>query len=355
VHSAMYWFHHDHTKERLVKAKAAVDEALKLDPSLPEAHTSLGYYYYWGFLDYANALKELGTAQKSRPNDSRLLLGIGAVQRRQGKFELAATTMTKATELDPRSSELARNTSQTFRLLRNYSEAERFIDQAIALAPDLTEGYWEKALTYLLWKGDTQKAKAVIQQASTIAGREGDQGILLIRVLVEKFDGNYEEALAMISSGPMKPYDDQFQFIPRAQFFAEVYGLMKRPDLERAYYDSARVTLERKVQEQPEDARYHSALGIAYACLGRKQDAVREGKLGVELLPISKEARRGTYRVRDLARIYTMVGEKDLALDQLELLLTKPSDISAPLLRIDPTWTPLRNNPRFQKLIAENK
>ncbi|MEK6570496.1 MAG: tetratricopeptide repeat protein, partial [Bacteroidota bacterium] len=143
--------------------------------------------------------------------------------------------------------------------------------------------------------------------------------------------------------------------IPRAQLFAEVYGLMKQRELERAYYDSARVLLERKIFEQPEDARFHSALGIAYAGLGRKEEAIREGKRGVELLPISKEAWRGTYRVRDLARIYVMVGEYSAGLDQLEILLSRPSNMSAPWLRIDPTWAPLRNDPRFQKLIAENR
>ncbi|MEK6569894.1 MAG: tetratricopeptide repeat protein, partial [Bacteroidota bacterium] len=245
AHSAMYWFHYDHTKERLAKAKAAVDEALRLDPGLPEAHASLGYYYYWGYLDYENALKELALAQKIRPNDSELLLGIGAVQRRQGKFELAAATMTKASELDPRSSQLAFNTAQTYALLRNYPEAERFADRAISLAPDLISRYTYKAFLYLLWSGDTKRAKALLQQASTIAGAEDDQEILLNRALIEMFDGNYREALGVISSGPMKPFDDQFQFIPRAQLFAEVYGLMKQRELERAYYDSARVLLER--------------------------------------------------------------------------------------------------------------
>jgi len=355
AHSAMYWFHYDHTKERLVRAKTTVDEALKLDPGLPEAHASLGYYYYWGYLDYDNALKELVLAQKSRPNDSRILLGIGAVQRRQGKFDSAAATMTKATELDPRSSELAFNTAETYGLLRSYPEAERFNDRAIALAPDLTPPYNYKAHLYLVWGGEIKKAREVLQRTSMIAGAEEDQEILLTRALIEMFEGNYKEALAVISSSPSKPFDDQFQFIPRVQLLAEVYGLMNQRELQRAYHDSARILLERKILEQPEDARFHSALGISYAGLGRKEEAIREGKRGVELLPISKEAWRGTYRVRDLAKIYVMVGEYAAALDQLEVLLSRPSEISASWLRIDPTWAPLRNDPRFQKLIAEKR
>ena len=353
-HSAMYWFHYDHTKERLQRSKSAVDEALRLDPGLPDAHASLGYYYYWGFLDYDNALKELTLALKSRPNDSRALLGIGSVERRQGKFDLAATTMTQASEFDPRSSELAFNTAQTYALLRNYPEAERFIDRSISLTPDLTSRYVYKASFSVLWKGDTKTARTIVQQAYGIASAEGDDAVFLFRVFLDMFDGNYRGALDVVSSGPARPFDDQFQYIPKAQLFADVYGLMKRRDLERAYYDSARALVERKILEQPDDARFHSALGIAYAGLGRKADAIREGKRAVELLPISREAWRGTYRVRDLARIYVMVGEHSAAIDELVTLLSRPSDISAAWLRIDPVWAPLRENSRFQKLIASN-
>ncbi|MBI4547736.1 MAG: hypothetical protein HY707_07145, partial [Ignavibacteriae bacterium] len=215
--------------------------------------------------------------------------------------------------------------------------------------------YAYKARLYLVWNGDTKRARSVLQQALNITGAEDEQFIFLIRVLAEMFDGNYKEALGVISSGPTKPFDDQYQFIPKTQLFAEVYGLMKQQELERAYYDSARVLIERKISDQPDDARFHSALGIAYAGLGRKEDAIREGKRGVELLPISKEAWRGTYRVRDLARIYVMVGEYSAALDQLDILLSRPSDISASWLRIDPTWITLRSNPRFQKLVEEKK
>jgi eukaryotic-like serine/threonine-protein kinase len=355
AHSALYWFHYDHTKERLDKAKAAVDEALRLHPDLPEGHSSLGYYYYWGFLDYDNALKELALAQKSRPNDARVLLGIGAVQRRQGKFELAAATMVKASELDPRSSELAFNSAQTYALLRDYAEAQRYIDHAISVAPDVISRYTFKALYCLVSSGDIKTARAVMQQASSIAGAEDDMAVLFMRSWIEMFDGNYKGALALASSKPDGPFDDQFQFIPRAQLLAEIHGLMGQRELERSDYGSARTVLEARVKEQPDDARFHSALGIAYAGLGRKQDAIRDGKLGVELLPISKEAWRGTYRVRDLARIYTMVGEQSAALDLLTDLLSRPSDLSGAWLRIDPIWLPLRNNPRFQKLIAENK
>jgi tetratricopeptide (TPR) repeat protein len=130
---------------------------------------------------------------------------------------------------------------------------------------------------------------------------------------------------------------------------------MKKKELAKKYYEEARSILETKIQEQPEDARLHSSLGITYAGLGRKQDAIREGKLAVEMLPVSKEAMRGPSRVEDLAKIYVMVGEFDAAIGQLEFLLSRPGKISIPLLRLDPAWNPLRDHPRFKKLVDEGK
>ena len=107
-------------------------------------------------------------------------------------------------------------------------------------------------------------------------------------------------------------------------------------------------------QCRPEEQKSLNApllLGIAYACLGRVDDAIREGKMGVELLPVSKEAMNGATRVRSLAQIYVMTGEYDAAVDQLEFLLSRPGELSVALLRIDPIWDPLREHPRFQRLL----
>jgi len=126
---------------------------------------------------------------------------------------------------------------------------------------------------------------------------------------------------------------------------------MSKKELAKKYYDDARSILESKIEERPEDERFHSSMDIAYAGLGRKEDALRGGKLGVELLPVTKDAWRGTLRVADLARIYVMVGEHDAAIDQLEFLLSIPGELSIPLLRLEPAWAPLRDHPRFKRLL----
>jgi len=358
-HAIMYWYYYDRSEERLAMAKEAVDKAFQLNPELPETHRALGFYYYWGHLDYDRALEQFAIARKSQPNDSVLLAGIGFVHRRQGKIEKAAVTLEKALQLDPRSAYIASNLGETFMLLRKYPEAERYFNRAISLSPDWPMPYaWTyacKAQLYLLWEGSTEKARAVVEQALQNIGSVEDPFLFFPCVLLEIFDGDYQKALDRLSSGTLEAFESQFYFVPKAQLYAQINELMGNQQLEQSYYESARSILESKIQEQPEDGRLHSALGIAYAGLGRKEDALREGKLGVELLPVTKEAWRGLYRVEALAKIYVMVGEFDEAIDQLEFLLSRPGWISIPLLRLDPAWDPLRDHPRFKKLIEAGK
>jgi Flp pilus assembly protein TadD len=170
-------------------------------------------------------------------------------------------------------------------------------------------------------------------------------------VLNERFSGNYKDALAIFSAGLTKPLDTQFAYVPPALQIGELYGLLGKAELARAYSDSARITLEELIRNQPEDARYHSSLGMAYAGLGRKDDAVREGQRGMELLPVSREAWRGARRARDMAKISVMVGNYTQAIEILKMLSSVPSEVSRTSLRIDPVWEPLRGLPEYQNLV----
>ena len=352
-HSWMYWAYYDRTDERLNKAKEAVDRALELKPDLPEAHLALGYYYYWGSWDYDRALEQFAIAQKNQPNNSELIAAIGFVQRRQGKFEQAVTNLKKAAELNPRSYKQAEEVATTYLSMRKYPEAEYYSDRAISLAPDWPPAYSEKLWLYVISEGDTKKARKVLQEAT---GKVNVSQLVADLVWLDILDGDYQTALDRLP-GPTAFIDaygnnDTISYLLTK---ARIYGLLNQPQLKLACYDSARIILENKVQSRPSDAPFLSPLGLAYAGLGRKEQAIREGKKGVELLPVSKDAFEGPDYVQNLAQIYVMVGDYDSAIDQLEYLLSIPSDISIPYLRIDPTWAPLRNHPRFQKLLARNK
>jgi tetratricopeptide (TPR) repeat protein len=120
----------------------------------------------------------------------------------------------------------------------------------------------------------------------------------------------------------------------------------------RTYYDSSRTLVLGRLKESPETATLHSSLGIALAGLGQTEQAVQEGLRGVELLPVSRDALDGPNRMRDLARIYVMVGDHEAALDQLEALFALPvwNPLSAQLLGADRMWAPLGKYPRFRRL-----
>jgi len=353
THASMYWSYYDRTEERLGMAKKAVDKALQLAPDSPETHFALGHYYYQGHLDYDRALEEFAIARKNLPNDSDLLSFIGYVQRRQGKFEEALANIKRASELDPLSNSITITFVETFQLMRNYPEAMRYSNRAISLAPDFPNAYSLKAWLYLFWEGSTEKARAVVEDALKNI-RSPEEFRIGWLIILDVYEGNYQKALDGLSL-KSKDIDIQLYFIPRAIRYAEIYRYMNENELSKKYYDEGRNILEAKIQQQPDDARFHSALGIAYAGLGRKQDAIREGRLAVELLPVNKDAYRGFHRAKDLAQIYVMVGEFDAAIDQLEFLLSIPGDLSVPLVRLEPVWAPLREHPRFKKLLEAKK
>ena len=330
----------DGTPERLAKTKAAVDRAFELQPGLAEGHVALGYYYYRGFRDYDRALEEFRIAQKTLPNNKAVLGGTGTIYRRQGKWEEALTAEKKLLAMDPRNALYAYDLGVTYGLLRKYAEAQRYFDLCISLRPDEETGYHSSADNLIHWKGDTKSARAILKRApQKNSGPDVDAWFWL-----EFMDRRYQAALDVLSSPNADALDK-----PLAE--GRAYLHMNKPELADASFDTARKQFEKELQERPDNPRIHRSLGIAYAGLGRKEEAIREGKRAVELLPVSKDAIWGPNLVLNLASIYVLVGEENAAIDQLEYLLSIPSPLSVSLLRIDPRWDPLRKNPRFQKLL----
>ena len=165
---------------------------------------------------------------------------------------------------------------------------------------------------------------------------------------IDLYDGAAQEAIKRLPSEPWSTSDPQGVLLQ-----AQIYGLAGQQQLEKSCYESAMKILKARIQQRPEEAGYHSSLGIAYAGLGRKQDAIREGKAGVDLMPIGKDALNGFSQVEELARIYAMVGEYDESIRLLEYLMSIPGDLGIGALRLDPAWKPLRDKPRFQTLLLK--
>jgi TolB-like protein/Flp pilus assembly protein TadD len=350
AHSRMYHFGFDLTEERISMAKEAVDRALELQPDLPSAHLALGNYYYYCLKDYAKALETLSIAEKGLPNSIGILKTTAFIRRRQGEFREAIRLLKKAFELSPQDDNTAANIGLSYTALREYPEADFYFDRTLSLAPDQLWAYAFKANNYWLWEGKTKNARFILDKAPL----KEDPLYVFSRFLLEYIDKNYESALDLLSSTSVEIVEGAEMFLPKSALIGQAHQAMGRPELARASFDSARALLERAVKERPEDPRVHRSLGSVYAALGQKDKAIREGKLAVELYPVSKDALWGPIYVLNLAWIYVLVGENEAALDKLEYLLSIPcADVSAPVLRADPAWDPLRDLPRFQKLLKK--
>jgi serine/threonine-protein kinase len=258
--------------------------------------------------------------------------------------------MERAAELDPRSVTVLGDLCLAYGAIGSYTEAERCYDRIISLAPDRAAGYAFKALGYVVRQGRTEKTPELLREAleRVDAAELMSWFAFLHQRVLFRVDDAYQRVLDGLSARSFES-DSATYFLAKAVS----YGQRDQPAVEHAYYDSARVVLEAEVQRRPGDASFHGRLGLAYAGLGRKEDAIGQGERAVELLPVARDAASGPMHVQNLAEIYTMVGEYDAAMDEIEYLLTIPSFMSAPLLRVDPLYDPLRDNPRFQALLEK--
>ncbi len=354
VQSNMHWSYFERSEENLRKSKTNAQKALLINIDNPEGHVAMGDYYYHGILDYESALKEYNRALEITPHHIDALNGIAFVFRRQGNMEGTIEYLKKTYELNPRDYQTVFSIGETYCLLRKYDIGISYLDKLNIIAPEAVHPYYTKALSFILSAGDTKKCRQIISkvQESKI-GLDSDRFITAL-YLCDVLDNDFERALNRIKG--IKEVDDQFYYKPEDLYLAETYGFMNNKTLAEKYYKAAVETLKEKIRNNPEDSRLYTSLGIAYAGLGDKDNAIKEGKYGYNLLPVTKEAWRGTFRLFDLARIYAMIGEQDKALDAIEKLLSMPTDvISVSLLRLNPIWKPLKDNPRYKKLAKINR
>ncbi len=350
MHSRMYHYGFDRTEDRLEKARTTAGRALALQPTLAEAHVALGHYHYWCEREYAAALEALDTAQELAPANNEVWLTKAYVARRQGDFEGAIELFKRDSELSPLDPNATIGLGETLGTLRRYAEAERAFQRGIALAPADPYPYTELALLYLRWRGDSAAARSVLEAMPPVNSTE----VCRVGFLTELLDRRYEAALELLGECPEPVLQAGIFSIPVALFEGMARQLMGEPEQARAGFERSRTLLEERLANDDLDHRTHSALGLTYAGLGRAEEAVRHGLRAVELYPLSKDALEAPSLITDLALIYTMVGQEDAALDQLERVLSVQSIFSASWLEQDPLWDALRDNPRFEELLREH-
>ncbi|MCK4546378.1 MAG: protein kinase [Candidatus Eisenbacteria sp.] len=347
VHSEFYFWGFDKTEERQEKARRAAERSLELQPDLPQGHLALGGYYYTCFFDYDRALKELAIAAEGLPNHPRLLETIAYIWRRQGLWQEAIGNLEKAAKLDPANFWYPLQLGVTYSLTRQYPEAERYLDRSLSLDPEQVASYFIKSRNTLMWNGDLWKTRAILESAPT----QTSPVIPVLMFFQYMYEREYQKGLDVLSRLPEEVTGWATEVTPRS--LLEGYAYQRMGETGRAHdsYDTTVLVMTEFLQEHPEDGSAHGVLGMAYAGLGRKEDAIREAKRGLELS--SNDAIRSAEREWDLAVVYIMLGEHDAALGHIEHLLSVPSWVSVPHLKITPTVDPLRDHPRFQRLMEE--
>jgi len=341
----------DHTAARVAKAQSALDAALRLRPDAGEAHLARAEFLYRIHLDYDGALAELEIARRTLPNDPRAFELMGYVFRRQGKQEEGLEYINRALNLDPRNLFTLQQVALSYFYLRRFSENVAVLDRALAIKPDDPDTMVARGISIMSWKADTRPLHRTIEElrAKNPAAISGVADSWFLCALAERDAKAGEAAVAALGDNTFG--DDATQFGPD---FAR--GLLARmtndENKARAAFIAARSAQEKRVQEQPDYAPAISILGIIDAALGRKEDALREGRRAVGLLPVEKEANNGPGMIQNLAIIAAWLGEKQLACDQLDRTLELPGTTSYGRLKLLPWWDPLRGAPRFEKIVA---
>jgi tetratricopeptide (TPR) repeat protein len=348
AHTRLYYFRADLTDERRKMAKSSVDRAVDLAPEMPEVRLALAYYYLMVERDVERGFREFAVAERSLPESAEVLEAKGDGYRQQGKWLEAFDHYEKACRLSPRNTSPIVEIAITGWLYRRYREAVEAADKAIAIEPNQDWPYLAKGLTYWSWRGVSDEARGAFEAVS--ADHDWSPWVWYWQYI---YEGKYQEAIDHLSSLPGDWIRIKIGARPKVLFQAFAHQALEEPELASAAYEAATILLEAEVEVFPEDPRYHSSLGIAYAALGRAEDAVREGKRAGELLPISKDAMYGLPYMIDLAHIYTLLDDHETALVKIEELLSIPSTISVSLLEVDPRWNRLRDHPGFIQLLKK--
>ncbi len=341
----------DPAQERQQKARAEAAAALRLRPHLPEAHLAQGFVHYYIEKDYAAALREFELAQAQMPNDANTLRAIAAIERRQGKWDESTKHYRRAISRSPTDAVLIENLGLNYIARHDYPAAAQTLDRALALAPEAFEIKAERAWVDFHWKEDFGRLHELF--AATPGGDEPNPVASLARFNILFFERKFPEALAALERSPFENMRGETSApLPKSFLAAQVYRAMGDAGKAQAAYEQARPIAERGIGESPGDAARYALLGLIDAGLGRNEEAIRNGTRAIELLPETVDAFDGPILKISLARIHAMVGNGEAALTLLEESATRPGGITRSELRFDPSWDPLRKEPRFQKLAA---
>jgi tetratricopeptide (TPR) repeat protein len=351
THDQLYFLGFDHSRARLALAVAAIQAAFRLRPDAGETHLARAENLYRGYLDYEGALAELAAASQTLPNSPRLFALKGYIERRQGRWEESTRNLERAIDLDPRDFFTLQQVAISYGVLRRYAEEKSVLDRALSIAPDDVDTKVARASAEFHWKADTRSLHQTIDsiRVTNPAALPNIANDWLSCALAERDVAAAKDALNAFGQIPLTDYAVHSN---RPLIEGVIARMTNDEEAARAAFTVARVEQEKAVQAQPNYGPPLCVLGLIDAGLGRKKEALREGRRAVELLPVRKDAINGPLMIAYLAMIAAWIGEKDLACQQLSIAIRSPSTLSYGQLKLLPFWDPLRKDPCFEKIVA---
>ena len=350
AHDQLYLLGFDHTPDRLVLAEQAINAALRLQPDAAEAHLALARHRY-STLDYDGGREEIETARRTLPNDPRTFEWSGYIDRRQGRWQESARNLERALKLDPNNTFILQQISSSYDLLREYAREAAALDRILAIRPNDLDTRVSRAQLEVFWKADTRPLHELIEsfmrQNPASGARLAPVRIFLATAEHDPRAG--ERALADLRENTYGPDAIRYTRAFGEGFFGRLKGDTVAA---QAGFTKARAEQQQIVNAQPDYGPALCVLGLIDAGLGRKDDALREGRRAAELMPPSKDSINGAQIMQLLAVIYVWVGEKDLTIEQLQRTAQVPGGSSYGHLRLWPQWDPLRGDPRFERIVA---
>jgi TolB-like protein/DNA-binding winged helix-turn-helix (wHTH) protein/Tfp pilus assembly protein PilF len=351
AHVLLYFYGFDHTSARLALAEAALAAASRLRPDAGETHLGRARNLYWGYLDYDGALAELDIARQTLPNDPQILELTGYIQRRRGRWEDSIQSLERALEFDPRNLDTLQQLALSYGDLSRYAEEKSVLDRALSVEANDVATKAMQAIVDLDWKADTRPLHQLIDdiRVKDSSGLQSVGDSWLVCALAERDPAAASNALTVLGENALS--DPPIQF---SRTFVEGVNARMVNDQTKARlaFTAARAEQEKIVQAQPNYGPPLVVLGLIDAALGRREEALREGRRAVELLPVKKDAVNGRIMIAYFAMIAAWIGDSALACEQLAVAIRYTSSLSYGQLKLMPWWDPLRGNPCFEQIVA---
>ncbi|RLD34600.1 MAG: hypothetical protein DRI83_07835 [Bacteroidetes bacterium] len=350
-HADHWWHYFDRDSIRLDKAKASIDRANKLNPDLFEVKLASGQIHYHAFREYDEALEHLNDALEMKPGNSEVLSYLAYVKRRQGEYRDCINYLLQAYESDPLSSNIPFTLGETYEILREYDKAISFYDRGILLSPDWHGSYAQKAITIYHATGDLDRAIDVLMSS---LNKLSDKEIPIFELANFYYlNLEYDEALNTLKQLKEVDVTDQFKHYNQYQLKGDIYLAKGQHEVSKIYFDSARVHIENRIRENPREQSYRSMIGHVYARLGMNKKAIAEGILATQLMPQTLDNWSGYERQLDLARIYSLTEENELALEKIDYLLSTPGNFTKIMLEVEPVFENLRDLPAYTEIMEK--